>query len=164
VYEASKEVRIPILNSTLIIIAGFSPLFFLSGMEGRMLVPLGIAFIVAISSSTLVALTVTPLMCRMMLGSDKYLEKNEKEKWVSRKLSGVYSKSLYWVLNNKKKVLYPTAGLFLITLALFFTMGKSFLPEFNEGSLVISAVTKPGVSLTKMPVWQPDGGRTAENP
>jgi CzcA family heavy metal efflux pump len=149
VYEASKEVRIPILNSTLIIIAGFSPLFFLSGMEGRMLVPLGIAFIVAISSSTLVALTVTPLMCRMMLGSDKYLEKNEKEKWVSRKLSGVYSKSLKWVLNNKKKVLYPTFGLFLITLALFFTMGKSFLPEFNEGSLVISAVTKPGVSLTE---------------
>jgi CzcA family heavy metal efflux pump len=147
VYEASKEVRIPILNSTLIIIAGFSPLFFLSGMEGRMLVPLGIAFIVAISSSTLVALTVTPLMCSMMLGGDKYLEKNEKEKWVSRKLSGVYSKSLYWVLNNKKKVLYPTFGLFLITLVLFFTLGRSFLPEFNEGSLVISAVSKPGVSL-----------------
>ena len=147
VYEASKEVRIPILNSTLIIIAGFSPLFFLSGMEGRMLVPLGIAFIVAISSSTLVALTVTPLMCRMMLGGDKYLEKNEKEKWVSRKLSCVYGKSLYWVLSNKKKVLFPTFGLFLITLVLFFTMGKSFLPEFNEGSLVISAVTKPGVSL-----------------
>jgi len=149
VYEASKEVRIPILNSTLIIIAGFSPLFFLSGMEGRMLVPLGIAFIVAISSSTLVALTVTPLMCRMMLGGDKYLEKNEKEKWVSRKLSGVYGQSLRWVLNNKKKVLYPTFGLFLITLALFFTLGKSFLPEFNEGSLVISAVTKPGVSLVE---------------
>lgn len=147
VYEASKEVRIPILNSTLIIIASFTPLFFLSGMEGRMLVPLGIAFIVAISSSTLVALTVTPLMCKMMLGSDKYLERNEKEKWVSLKLSGVYGKSLNWVLNNKKKVLYPTFGLFLITLALFFTLGKSFLPEFNEGSLVISAVTKPGVSL-----------------
>lgn len=147
VYEASKEVRIPILNSTLIIIASFTPLFFLSGMEGRMLVPLGMAFIVAISSSTLVALTVTPLMCKMMLGSDKYLERNEKEKWVSRKLSGVYGKSLKWVLNNKKKVLYPTFGLFLITLALFFTLGKSFLPEFNEGSLVISAVTKPGVSL-----------------
>ena len=147
VYEASKEVRIPILNSTLIIIASFTPLFFLSGMEGRMLVPLGIAFIVAISSSTLVALTVTPLMCSMMLGGDKYLEKNEKEKWVSRKLSGVYGKSLKWVLNNKKKVLYPTFGLFLITLALFFTLGRSFLPEFNEGSLVISAVSKPGVSL-----------------
>jgi CzcA family heavy metal efflux pump len=147
VYEASKEVRIPILNSTLIIIAGFSPLFFLSGMEGRMLVPLGIAFIVAISSSTLVALTVTPLMCSMILGGDKYLEKNEKEKWVSRKLSGVYGKSLKWVLNNKKKVLYPTFGLFLITLVLFFTLGRSFLPEFNEGSLVISAVSKPGVSL-----------------
>ena len=149
VYEASKEVRIPILNSTLIIIAGFSPLFFLSGMEGRMLVPLGVAFIVAICSSTVVALTVTPLMCSMMLGGDKYLEKNEKEKWLSRNLSVVYKKSLEWVLANKKKVLYPTFGLFLITLGLFFTLGRSFLPEFNEGSLVISAVTKPGVSLEK---------------
>jgi CzcA family heavy metal efflux pump len=149
VYEASKEVRIPILNSTLIIIAGFSPLFFLSGMEGRMLVPLGVAFIVAIISSTVVALTVTPLMCSMMLGGDKYLEKNEKEKWLSRNLSVVYKRSLEWVLTNKKKVLYPTFGLFLITLGLFFTLGRSFLPEFNEGSLVISAVTKPGVSLEK---------------
>ena len=149
VYEASKEVRIPILNSTLIIIAGFSPLFFLSGMEGRMLVPLGVAFIVAICSSTVVALTVTPLMCSMMLGGDKYLEKNEKEKWLSRNLSVGYKKSLEWVLANKKKVLYPTFGLFLITLGLFFTLGRSFLPEFNEGSLVISAVTKPGVSLEK---------------
>ena len=149
VYEASKEVRIPILNSTLIIIAGFSPLFFLSGMEGRMLVPLGVAFIVAICSSTVVALTVTPLMCSMMLGGDKYLEKNEKEKWLSRNLSVVYKRSLEWVLTNKKKVLYPTFGLFLITLGLFFTLGRSFLPEFNEGSLVISAVTKPGVSLEK---------------
>jgi len=147
VFEASKEVRMPIINSTLIIVAAFSPLFFLSGMEGRMLVPLGIAFIVALCSSTVVALTVTPLMASMMLGSDKYLEKNEKEKWLSRKLSGVYSKSLNWVLNHKKKVLYPTIGVFVATLGLFFTMGQSFLPEFNEGSLVISAVTKPGVSL-----------------
>lgn len=147
VFEASKEVRMPIINSTLIIIAGFSPLFFLSGMEGRMLVPLGIAFIVALVASTVIALTVTPLLCRLMLGGDKYLDKNEKEKWLSRKLSDGYSKMLNWVLNNKKKVLYPTIGIFIITIGLFFTMGQSFLPEFNEGALTISAVTTPGVSL-----------------
>ena len=147
VFEASQEVRVPILNSSLIIIAGFSPLFFLSGMEGRMLVPLGIAFIVALCASTVVALTITPLMSMMMLGGDKYLDKHEKENWLSRNLSGGYSKMLSWVLDNKKKVLYPTIGVFLITFGLFFTMGRSFLPEFNEGSLVISAVTKPGVSL-----------------
>jgi CzcA family heavy metal efflux pump len=147
VFEASKEVRMPILNSTLIIIAAFTPLFFLTGMEGRMLVPLGIAFIIALCSSTVVALTITPLMCRIMLGGDKYLEKNEKEKWLSRKLSDVYSKALYWVLNHKKMVLIPTIGVFVVTVGLFFTMGQSFLPEFNEGSLVISAVSKPGISL-----------------
>lgn len=147
VYEASKEVRVPILNSSLIIIAGFSPLFFLSGMEGRMLVPLGIAFIVALCASTLVALTVTPLMSMLMLGGDVYLKKHDKENWLSRTLSSGYSKVLHWVLDNKKKVLYPTISLFLISLGLFFTMGQSFLPEFNEGSLVVSAATKPGVSL-----------------
>lgn len=149
VYEASTEVLMPILNSTLIIIAAFSPLFFLSGMEGRMLMPLGVAFLVALCASTVVALTVTPLMCQMMLGSDKYLKKNEKEKWLSRKLADGYGKSLNWVLDNKKKVLFPTAGVFVVTVALFFMMGQSFLPEFNEGSLVISAVTKPGTSLEK---------------
>lgn len=147
VYEASKEVRVPILNSSLIIIAGFSPLFFLSGMEGRMLIPLGIAFIIALCASTIVALTVTPLMCKLMLGSESYLQKNEKEKWLSRKLSGIYENMLKWVLKNKKKVMLTTFGMFIVSFVLFFMMGRSFLPEFNEGSLVISAVTKPGVSL-----------------
>ena len=147
VFEASKEVRMPIINSTLIIVASFMPLFFLSGMEGRMLVPLGIAFIVALCTSTLVALTVTPLMCKMMLSNEKYLQKNEKDSWLTRKLTTAYGTSLAWVLRNKKKILYPTIAAFIISVGLFFTMGQSFLPEFNEGSLTISAVAKPGVSL-----------------
>lgn len=147
VFEASKEIRASILNATFIIIVAFVPLFFLTGMEGRMLKPLGVAYIVSLFMSLIVAMTVTPLMCRMMLTDDKYLNKKEKDSWLTRKLSAFYYKSLNWVLNNKKKVLYPTIGIFIITLGLFFTMGQSFLPEFNEGSLVISAVTKPGVSL-----------------
>jgi len=97
--------------------------------------------------SLIVAMTVTPLLCRMMLSGDDYLDRNVKESWLTRHLSWYYTKSLVWVMNNRKKVLYPTIGLFVVTLVLFFTMGRSFLPEFNEGSLVITTVTKPGVSL-----------------
>jgi CzcA family heavy metal efflux pump len=147
VFEASREIRASILNATFIIIVAFIPLFFLSGMEGRMLKPLGIAYIVALFMSLIVAMTVTPLLCKMMLSSDKYLTKNEKDSWLTRKLTALYASSLAWVLQNKKKVLYPTFAVFIISVGLFFTMGQSFLPEFNEGSLVISAVTKPGVSL-----------------
>ncbi|MDR2407762.1 MAG: CusA/CzcA family heavy metal efflux RND transporter [Bacteroidales bacterium] len=147
VFEASREIRASILNATFIIIVAFIPLFFLSGMEGRMLKPLGIAYIVSLFMSLIVAMTVTPLLCKMMLSSDKYLTKNEKDSWLTRKLTSLYASSLTWVLQNKKKVLYPTFAVFIISAGLFFTMGQSFLPEFNEGSLVISAVTKPGVSL-----------------
>ena len=147
VFEASKEIRASILNATLIIIVAFIPLFFLSGMEGRMLKPLGVAYIVSLFMSLIVAMTVTPLLCRLILSNEKYLNKKEKDSWLTRKLSAFYGKSLNWVLHNKKKVLYSTIGVFIITLGLFFTMGQSFLPEFNEGSLTISAVTKPGVSL-----------------
>ena len=147
VFHASVEIRASILNATLIIIVAFVPLFFLSGMEGRMLQPLGVAFIVSLFMSLIVAMTLTPLMCKLMLSSDKYLNKNEKDKWLTRKLTAIYGKSLARVLNNKKKVLYPTIALFIVSVGLFFTMGQSFLPEFNEGSLTISAVTKAGVSL-----------------
>jgi CzcA family heavy metal efflux pump len=147
VFEGSKEIRASILNATFIIMVAFVPLFFLSGMEGRMLKPLGVAYIVSLFMSLIVAMTVTPLLCRMMLSGDDYLDRNVKESWLTRHLSRYYAKSLGWVLNNRKKVLYPTIGIFVVTLVLFFTMGRSFLPEFNEGSLVITTVTKPGVSL-----------------
>ncbi|OFX21313.1 MAG: multidrug transporter AcrB [Bacteroidetes bacterium GWA2_31_9b] len=147
IFEASKEIRASILNATLIIMVAFLPLFFLSGMEGRMLQPLGISFVVSLFVSLVVAMTLTPLMCKMMLTNDKYLAKNENEKWLVRKLSFYYEKSLSWTLKYKKTVIFSTLGLFIISLVAFSTLGRSFLPEFNEGSLTLSVITKPGVSL-----------------
>lgn len=147
VFEASKEIRASILNATIIIMVAFLPLFFLSGMEGRMLQPLGISFVVSLFVSLIVAMTLTPLLCNMMLTNEKYLSKNENEKWLVRKLSFYYNLSLTWSLKHKKVVIFSTLGLFLISLFAFSTFGRSFLPEFNEGSLTLSVVTKPGVSL-----------------
>ncbi len=147
VFDASVEIRASILNATLIIIVAFVPLFFLSGMEGRMLKPLGIAYIIALFMSLIVAMTITPLMCKLMLADEKYLTKRDKESWLTRHLQKRYRKSLDWVLNHKLWVLIPTVVIFVITAVLFFSMGQSFLPDFNEGALTISAVAKPGVSL-----------------
>jgi len=147
VFEASKEIRASIFNATLIIMVAFLPLFFLSGMEGRMLKPLGIAFIVSLFMSLVVAMTLTPLLAKMLLSDEKYLAKNEKEKWLVRKLTTNYEKSLEWVLLHKKVVLIPVLGLFLVSVFLFSNFGRSFLPEFNEGALTLSVVTKPGASL-----------------
>ncbi len=147
VFEASKEIRASILNATLIIIVAFLPLFFLSGMEGRMLQPLGISFVVSLFVSLIVAMTLTPLLAKLLLANDKYLDNNEKEKWLVRKLLFYYEKSLTWSLNHKKSVVFASLGLFVISLIAFSSMGRSFLPEFNEGSLTLSVVTKPGASL-----------------
>ena len=147
VFNGSCEIRTSILNATLITIVAFTPIFFLSGMEGRMLKPLGIAYIIASLMSLVTALTITPLLCKMMLTSDKYLTKQEKENWLAKNLSRVYGRSLEWALTHKKSILGGTIIVLLIALGLFFNMGQSFLPDFNEGSLTISAVCKPGVSL-----------------
>jgi len=147
VYDASKEVRMPILNSTLIIIVSFVPLFFLTGMEGRLLVPLGIAFIVALIASTVVALTVTPVLCSFLLGKPKKGNKAEREPFVVRKLKIVYEKALKWVLRFKLLVLGSTGVVLVATLFVFFSLGRSFLPAFNEGSFTINVSTLPGISL-----------------
>ncbi|RNC64889.1 efflux RND transporter permease subunit [Proteiniphilum sp. X52] len=148
VYDASKEVRMPILYSTFIIITSFVPLFFLSGIEGRMLVPLGIAFIAALTASTIVALTLTPVLCSYLLGkSRKGDDAPEKEAFVARKLKGIYRHALRWALNHKKWVLGGTAVTVVVAIILFFTLGRSFLPPFNEGSFTISVSTMPGISL-----------------
>ncbi len=146
VFEASKEVRMPILNSTLIIVTSFIPLFFLSGMEGRMLVPLGIAFIVALFASTVIALTVTPVLCSFLLGNRKN-EKEEKEPIFVVRLKNAYEKSLHWALEHQKKVLAITSILLVSAIIIFFTFGRNFLPPFNEGSFTISVNTLPGISL-----------------
>lgn len=159
VFEASKEVRMPILNSTLIIIASFVPLFFLSGMEGRMLAPLGISFIVALVASTVVALTLTPVLCSYLLGKPKKGDKPEREPYVVRKLKGIYEKALKWTLNHRKWVLGGTGVTLVATIVLFLTLGRSFLPPFNEGSFTISISTLPGISLEE----SDKVGRIAEN-
>jgi Cu(I)/Ag(I) efflux system membrane protein CusA/SilA len=147
VYDASKEVRMPILNSTLIIIVSFVPLFFLSGMEGRLLVPLGIAFIVALIASTVVALTLTPVLCSYLLGKPEKGLKADREPFVVRKLKVVYEKALKWVLRHKRLVLGSTGAVLVATLFVFFSLGRSFLPSFNEGSFTINVSTLPGISL-----------------
>jgi len=147
VFDAAKEMQASILNATLIIIVAFIPLFFLSGMEGKMLIPLGIAFIVSLFISLIVAMTLTPLLCKMILTHKDYLTKNEKDKWLTRKLTHYYLQSLEWALKHKKLMIYSSIGMFIIAIALFLSMGRSFLPEFNEGSLTLSVVCKPGTSL-----------------
>lgn len=147
VFEGSKEVRMPILNSTLIIVACFLPLFFLSGMEGRMLIPLGIAFVVALFASTVIALTLTPVLCSYLLTTPKALQQSEKEPFVARSLKKVYRKALNWGLHYKKTIIGTAGGLLILTLILMFQLGRSFLPPFNEGSLTINVSTMPGISL-----------------
>ncbi len=147
VYRASAEVRLPIFNSSLIIIASFLPLFFLNGMEGRLLIPLGIAFIVALVASTIVALTVTPVLSSLMLGSKKAMSAMSKEPWVSARMKAAYRNSLQRALSAKKPMLIGVAAVFAISLGLFFTLGRSFLPPFNEGSFTINVSTLPGISL-----------------
>ena len=145
VFDASREVRMPILNSTWIIVVSFVPLFFLTGMEGRMLVPLGIAFIVALFASTVVALTLTPVLCSYLL--DRKGEKPTQDAWVARKLRGVYEKALLFSIHHKQAVLGSTIVVFVVALGLFFTLGRSFLPPFNEGSFTINVSSLPGISL-----------------
>lgn len=147
IYDASKEVRLPIFNSSLIIMASFLPLFFLDGMEGRMLKPLGISFIVSLIASTIVALTVTPVLCSFLLGSKKAMQTLDKEPKFSRWLRQAYEKSLGWSFGHAKSIFVTTGLLLLLALGTFFTLGRSFLPPFNEGSLTINVSTLPGISL-----------------
>ena len=138
VFNASREVRLPILNSTFIIVVSFVPLFFLTGMEGRMLRPLGIAFITALFASTLVALTLTPVLCSYLLGGDKS-DKAGRDPAIVRWLQKVYNVALEWVISHKKTTLGAVLALFAVALGIFFSLGSSFLPAFNEGSFTIKS-------------------------
>lgn len=147
VYDASREVRMPILNSTLIIVVSFVPLFFLHGMEGRMLIPLGIAFIVSLFASTVVALTLTPVLCSYLLNRKSTDKRVDKEAWVARKMKQWYGKALQGALAHQKIVIGTTLVLFVAALVVFFNLGRSFLPPFNEGSFTINVSSLPGISL-----------------
>ena len=147
VFEASSEIRASIIHATLIIMVTFMPLFFLSGLEGRMLKPLGVAYLVALVMSLLVAMTVTPLLCKLMLSGEGYLSRAEKKNWVDKWLLPHYSGSLAWAMGHAKVIVASLGVLFAVCLLLFVAMGRSFLPEFNEKALTIAAVSRPGVSL-----------------
>ncbi len=147
VFDTSKEIRSSIIKATLIIIVAFIPLFFLSGMEGRMLQPLGIAFIVSLAASLLVAMTLTPVLSYYLLTDEQRLKKAVREPWLSRNLSKWYEASLKKALLHKKTFIFSSMGAFMLALILLLNMGRSFLPEFNEGALTLSAVGPPGISL-----------------
>jgi CzcA family heavy metal efflux pump len=147
IYDASVEIRTSVINATFIIIVAFIPLFFLSGMEGRLLAPLGIAFIIALFASLIVAISITPVLCSYLLTGDKMLESQHKESWLVRKLCRFYENSLNLAMGYKKLILGLSFVLFVASLMVMGSLGRSFLPEFNEGSLVVSVTSMPGISL-----------------
>ncbi len=147
IFDASVEIRTSIINATFIIMVAFMPLFFLSGMEGKLLAPLGIAFIVSLFASLIVAITLTPVLCSYLLVDDAMLIKQHKESWLVEKLQAFYGRMLNEVMRHKTILISASILLFLSSILTFSGFGRSFLPEFNEGSLVVSAVSLPGISL-----------------
>ncbi|MFT3795896.1 efflux RND transporter permease subunit [Flavobacterium sp.] len=147
IFDASFEIRTSVINATFIIIVAFLPLFFLSGMEGRLLAPLGIAFIVALFASLVVSITLTPILCSYLLTNDEMLKKQHGESWLVTRLQNGYVRFLEKLMHHKRAAIGTAIGLFVIALVMMSQFGRSFLPEFNEGSLVISVVSLPGISL-----------------
>jgi CzcA family heavy metal efflux pump len=147
VLDASKEIRSSIIIATLIIIVSFIPLFFLGGMEGKLLKPLGIAFVTSVLTSLIVAITVTPVLCSYLLKKEKTLLKQSKGTKAERFLQKYYGKTLSKFLKHPKTTIAGAIGIFIISLFFASGLGRSFLPEFNEGSLVISVVGPPSMSL-----------------
>lgn len=147
IFEASVEIRASIVKATLITIVTFVPLFFLSGMEGRMLQPLGISFVVSLFASLLVAITLTPVLCSYLLTNDRLLKKHEEEPKLIRKMKHYYTVCLEKAFHHKKALLGISAGLLLMAIVSLFFVGRSFLPTFNEGSLTIACTAVPGISL-----------------
>lgn len=147
IFDASSEIRNSILIATLIIIAAFTPLFFLSGIEGRLLQPLGISFVVAIFTSLFVAVTLTPVLSSYLLTDERRLQKQAEGSWAERTVASAYRKTLDIILKAPRLVTFSAVLLFVVSLWVLTGLGRSFLPEFNEGSLVISVVTPPGTSL-----------------
>ncbi len=147
VFDASVEIRTSIINATFIIIVAFVPLFFLSGMEGKLLAPLGIAFIVSLFASLVVSITLTPVLASYLLSNENMLKRQHGESWLVRRLQNGYTVLLKLVMKTKAAVLLVSLLLLIAAIFVLTGLGRSFLPEFNEGSLVISAVSLPGISL-----------------
>lgn len=146
VFNASREVRRPIWNSTLIVVVSFIPLFFLQGMEGRMLIPLGLTFVMALFASTAVSLTLTPVLCSYLLGSERS-DPLKKDPFLVRILKTIYRNLLESALFHRKGLLIGVGAALVVSVFMLLSFGKSFLPPFNEGSFTINVSTLPGVSL-----------------
>lgn len=146
VYDASREIRSSIVKATLIIIVVFLPLFFLGGVEGRLLQPLGFAYVVSILASLLVAMTVTPVLCFYLLPNAVAVQREEESALV-RWLKARYARVLDSVIAYPRVVLLSAASLLAVAIATVPLLGSAFLPEFNEGALTVSVVTVPGTSL-----------------
>ncbi len=147
VYGATSEVSNPIFLATLIIMLVFLPLFVLPGIEGRLLRPLGFAYIAAIAASFLVSLTVTPVLCYLLLPGSKALDREEP--WLLRTLKQQYERLLAPAMGRPRIVYLVTGVLLVAALALLPFLGRSFLPPFNEGSLTVSVVSAPGITLAE---------------
>jgi CzcA family heavy metal efflux pump len=145
VATATSEVVSPILFATLIIVLVFLPIFFLPGLEGRLLRPLGLAFVSALGASLLVALIVTPVLCALLLGDSRALEK--REPWLLRAFHTAYRPTLEWCLAHPVVVVTVAVAMVVAALAMIPGLGRSFLPPFNEGSLTLSVVSPPGIPL-----------------
>lgn len=146
VFSASKEIRKPMISATLIITVVFLPLFFLSGVEGRLLQPMGIAYIISIFASLLIALSITPVLASILLSSEKLYRKNE-DGWLSGFLKPIYSASLKVVLKHTWIAIGGAMLILATAIVIAPKLGRSFLPEFNEGALTISYVSAPDISL-----------------
>lgn len=147
IFDASFEIRHSIINATFIIIVAFIPLFFLSGMEGKLLAPLGIAFIVALFASLIIAITLTPVLCSYMLTNESRLMKQDRESWLVKNLQNFYGHFLELAMQWKKLFIGSALAMLAVAILVFSQLGRSFLPEFNEGALTIAAVALPGLSL-----------------
>lgn len=147
VFHGSSEIRSSIIHATLIIMITFVPLFFLNGLEGRMLKPLGVAYLISLFMSLMVAMTLTPLLCKLLLSDEAYLNRREKDSWLATWLTKGYRHALNWSFAHRIPVLATTLVALVVAVVMLFTMGRDFLPPFNEGSITIAAVAKPGISL-----------------
>ncbi len=146
VYRGSSEIRGSIVFATLVIGLVFLPLFFLEGVEGRLLRPLGFSYLVALFASLFVAVTVTPVLCALLLPRSRAVQTGHEPGWIVR-LKSIYERQLEWCLRHGRPILLAASVLLLVAVGSFAWMGRAFLPEFNEGTLTISAVTLPGTSL-----------------
>ena len=147
IFDASREISASIINATIIIIVAFMPLFFLSGVEGRMLQPLGTAFIISLFASLIVSITVTPALSSYLITNKKLLGKREGDNRFIAYLKRIYKSTLTIAFKHKKKILIAVSLVLLLSLISTQYLGRNFLPTFNEGSLTIVVASTPGISL-----------------